>query len=213
MPDDLQYVKLPDGSYGAFPSSMKDEEITAVIQKQFPPPKQPSAADRFGMETARGMGLDPEKISSAYSEGPLGTKGTKGQLLEIGKEAATGAGNWLLNVAHDPVHLLDPLHAAASGITTAAGLPDIGSALDRNAYHAPNPGRLLGATATVLGSAEGAPEVARTAGVAKNAIRVGREAYQAEKLARENAPGGLSSIGPPSIRPLPQDARPLRPIR
>jgi hypothetical protein len=34
MPDDLQYVKLPDGSYGSFPSTMKDEEISAVIQKQ-----------------------------------------------------------------------------------------------------------------------------------------------------------------------------------
>jgi hypothetical protein len=33
---DQQYVKLPDGSYGAFPSSMKDEEITAAIQKNFP---------------------------------------------------------------------------------------------------------------------------------------------------------------------------------
>jgi hypothetical protein len=34
MPDDLQYVKLPDGSYGAFPAGMKDEEISAAIQKQ-----------------------------------------------------------------------------------------------------------------------------------------------------------------------------------
>jgi hypothetical protein len=37
MADDTQYVKLPDGSYGAFPSSMKDEEITAAVSKNFPP--------------------------------------------------------------------------------------------------------------------------------------------------------------------------------
>jgi len=36
MADDKQYVKLPDGSYGAFPSSMKDAEIVAAIQKNYP---------------------------------------------------------------------------------------------------------------------------------------------------------------------------------
>ena len=41
MADDLQYVKLPDGSYGAFPASMKDEDIAGAVQKHFPSPRTP----------------------------------------------------------------------------------------------------------------------------------------------------------------------------
>src|SRR5271167_701392 len=41
MADDLQYVKLPDGSWGAFPGSMKDEDIAGAVQKHFPSPRIP----------------------------------------------------------------------------------------------------------------------------------------------------------------------------
>lgn len=37
--DKNQYVKLPDGSYASFPSSMGDEDIQAALSKSFPPEK------------------------------------------------------------------------------------------------------------------------------------------------------------------------------
>ena len=38
MPDgDQQYIKLPDGSIGAFPASMADADIASVIRNHFPP--------------------------------------------------------------------------------------------------------------------------------------------------------------------------------
>lgn len=36
MPDDFQYVKLPDGSYGKFASDASDDVIRGAIQKDFP---------------------------------------------------------------------------------------------------------------------------------------------------------------------------------
>lgn len=36
MPDDFQYVKLPDGSYGKFRSDATDETIRSAISKDFP---------------------------------------------------------------------------------------------------------------------------------------------------------------------------------
>lgn len=45
MADDQQYVKLPDGTYGSFPSGMKDEEITSAIQKNFPSNPTPMPGD------------------------------------------------------------------------------------------------------------------------------------------------------------------------
>jgi len=81
MADGQQYVKLPDGSYGAFPSSMKDAEITAAIQKNFPQKSSeqetisslPNAAEQAKAET-QGQGLQmmrrdvPDRMTTRQQE-------------------------------------------------------------------------------------------------------------------------------------------------
>jgi hypothetical protein len=54
QPDNFQYVKLPDGSYGKFSGDASDDVIKSAISKDFPtafasqaPPDQSSAAMRF----------------------------------------------------------------------------------------------------------------------------------------------------------------------
>lgn len=114
---------------------------------------QPSRYEQFTNDVASGLGFDPQAIRANTSAG--------GQLLEMGKEAASGLGRFALNVAKDPAHIIDPINAMASGITKAAGLPDSSSEsiFDPNSYHAPNAGKLLGATANVAAGIE-APDAA-----------------------------------------------------
>jgi len=55
-------VKLPNGGFGVFPDTMSNEQIEAVLQKQFPTqtetkPDQPGALKRFG----QGMGIPTNK--------------------------------------------------------------------------------------------------------------------------------------------------------
>lgn len=53
-------VKLPNGNFGVFPDSMSNEQIEAVLQKQFPTeakPSPPGALQRYG----QGMGVPTSK--------------------------------------------------------------------------------------------------------------------------------------------------------
>jgi len=43
-PDQFQYIKLPDGSYGKFRSDASDEQIKGAISKDFPTAFKPSVA-------------------------------------------------------------------------------------------------------------------------------------------------------------------------
>lgn len=101
----------------------------------------------FGMNVARGMGLDVEKIAAAEEAG--------GQLSgagEIGRQALTGLGRFAGSVLKDPFRIVDPLHAMASSVETA--------------IKEKSPGQFLGASAAILGGAEGvtkAPGVVRAA--------------------------------------------------
>jgi hypothetical protein len=62
MPDQFQYIKLPDGSYGKFAANASDEQIRAAIQKDFPnafPAPEPTLTDRAistAKDFAKGVG-------------------------------------------------------------------------------------------------------------------------------------------------------------
>ena len=61
MPDKVQYIKLPDGSWGKFDENASDEEIRGHIQKDFPdafkPPPPPGAVSRFLKSASDASGL------------------------------------------------------------------------------------------------------------------------------------------------------------
>jgi hypothetical protein len=75
------HVQLPDGSIGEFPDGMTDQQIEAVLQKQFPqqqaqpqPPEQPSALSRFlssAVTPIKGavQGLDPRPTDAETQQG------------------------------------------------------------------------------------------------------------------------------------------------
>lgn len=76
MPDQFQYIKLPDGSYGKFRADATDAEIRGHIQNDFPdafkPASQPSAVSRFASSAADSSGLS--MIGNALRH-PLDTAG------------------------------------------------------------------------------------------------------------------------------------------
>jgi hypothetical protein len=141
---------------------------------------QPSRYESFTNDVASGLGFDPQAIRANTSAG--------GQLLEMGKEAASNLGRFALNVAKDPAHIIDPINAMASGITKAAGLPDSSSQsiFDPNSYSAPNPGKLLGATAQVAAGIE-APDAAGAISDATKPVRNAVAAKVVEPLVAKTA--------------------------
>lgn len=78
-------------------------------------PAQPSLLDTFGMETARGMGLDPEKIRE------FGGKSLGKQTLEASRQVISKAGPFMESVAKDPFKITEPFEAAATGIEKGVG--------------------------------------------------------------------------------------------
>jgi len=92
--DQNQYVKLPDGSYGSFPSSMKDEEITSAIQKNYP--SQPSLTTGSGMEAAAHAQAHPKPGvlpgQPAPAPAPTVNAGTQAEPLVTPKPGESFAG-------------------------------------------------------------------------------------------------------------------------
>lgn len=113
--------------------------------KKWNPVATPTSVDKFGMDVAKGMGFDPEKIRSAYQVG-----GGLGQVKELGSEAFHGLKDFAGRVAMDPFHIVDPLHSMASSLTHGLGLPD----KPGEGFHTPNPGEVVGAGASILGGVE-----------------------------------------------------------
>lgn len=74
-----------------------------------------SLFDVFGTETARGMGLDPEKIKR------LGGKSLGKQTLEAGREVLSGVAPFMERVAKDPFKITEPFESAATGIEKGVG--------------------------------------------------------------------------------------------
>jgi|SRR5882757_707821 len=170
MADDVQYIKLPDGSYGKFAANAKDEDIQAAISKDFPDafkqteaqqvanrpsvPRaplpgalQPSVKSKylpgraFGMQVAKGMGLDANKIAAAEDNG-----GQLSGALETGGQMLSGVVNFAGSVLKDPFNAVNPIHGMTSNLEQ--GIKE------------KSPGQVLGATSTILGGAEAPSKVA-----------------------------------------------------
>jgi hypothetical protein len=144
---------------------------------------KPTGVDKFGMDVATGMGLDSEKIRSAYKGG-----GTVGQVKEIGGEMFSGLKNYAGNVLKDPAHIIDPLNAMASGLTHGLGLPD----KPGESFHTPVPGEVVGSAANILGGAEGAGKVSKVSGKAavRDVLGVGEkdvESFTKKAATKEDA--------------------------
>lgn len=105
-------VRLPSGRIAHIPREnlVKIKHLGAV---EVTPPEKPGGYAQFSHELARNMGFDPEKIQK------FGGKSQLKQMLEAGKEFMVGTGKWMESTAKDPFHIVDPIHAVASGVTKA----------------------------------------------------------------------------------------------
>src|SRR5690349_21735096 len=124
---------------------MDVEESKPVQPKKYLPGRQ------FGMEVAKGMGLDAEKIKAAEDSG-----GQEAALKEIGSQVFEGLSNFASSVARDPFNVTQPLHGMASSV--------------EEAIKAKSPGRLMGAVSTILGGAESTEKVGQVRGKIGEAI-------------------------------------------
>ena len=122
---------------------------TPAAQFEVEKPTTYAPGRAFGLDVARGMGLDADKIKAAEDSG-----GHDAALKELGSQVLGGLAGFAGNVLKDPAHIADPLNATASALTDALGLPDKGSVFDPANYHRPSPGKLLGALSTIFGGAE-----------------------------------------------------------
>lgn len=103
-------VQLPDGRIVAFPDSMSDDAISAVIQKELGPPAKPSAASRFASSAADSSGLsmaghaiahpiemvsnvaealNPNTSTENFDKNPIvqGTRGAVGNTVDNARQA------------------------------------------------------------------------------------------------------------------------------
>ena len=119
MPQDTPYVTLQkNGKTYDFPREnlVKAKALGWMeVKGKNDEPVKPSLLDTFGMETARGMGLDPEKIMR------MGGKSLGKQSLEVGREVLSQAAPFMERVAKDPFKITEPFEAAATGIEKGVG--------------------------------------------------------------------------------------------
>jgi hypothetical protein len=108
------------------------------------PPKQYLPGRAFGMDVARGMGLNADAIADAEDKG-----GKTAALHEIGSQVLEG----LKGVLKDP---LSPISGTASNF--------------EDAVKSGSPGRIVGALSTILGGAEGAEKTVGAASSAREGI-------------------------------------------
>jgi hypothetical protein len=140
------------------------------------PPKQYLPGRQFGMEVAKGMGLDAEKIKAAEDAGGQGEG-----LKEIGRQVFEGLSGFGMSVLKDPFNAAKPITAAASNI--------------ENAVKQKSPGQLVGALSTVLGPAEGASKIAEALPSAERAAQaLGEVKGAAGKIPIDMAKPGATAL-------------------
>lgn len=119
MPKDAPYVTMQkNGKTYDFPREnlVKAKALGWMeVKGKNDDQEKPSLFDTFGMETARGMGLDPEKIQR------LGGKSLGKQTLEASRQVIEKAGPFMERVAKDPFRITEPFEAAASGVESGVG--------------------------------------------------------------------------------------------
>src|SRR6266850_5639854 len=116
---------------------------------------------KFGMDVARGMGLDADRIKEAEDRGGQ-TEGLK----EIGSQVLEGLSNFGMSVLKDPFNAAKPIEATATNL--------------ENAIKAKSPGQVVGALATILGGAQTAGKAGEVAGIARESI--GEAIHEGGKL-------------------------------
>lgn len=112
----------------------------------------------FGKRVGQGMGFDVDK-AERMETAPDGTKKPLMGGLELARQLLSQAGPWMEKVAQDPFHVADPIHAMATGMTTASGLPDTSdkSIFSKGSYSTPDPAKMLGAGSMILGGTDKLP--------------------------------------------------------
>jgi hypothetical protein len=164
-PSGKQYT-VPRGNL-AKARAMGWSEVTPTAK---PEVKKENLFDVFSVETARGMGLDPEKIQR------IGGKSTGKQALEAGREVTKNIGDWMTRVGKDPFKVMEPFHAAASGLEKGVG--DVSKVLTEEDRNSPDfmknlvgaGGRLTGSAAMTAAGIE-APEAAKIPGSVAEGVK------------------------------------------
>jgi hypothetical protein len=138
-------------STGAFSLSDVDKPAGGMFSAADVEPKKYFPGRQFGMEVAKGLGLDAEKIKAAEDKGGQGEG-----LKEIGNQVMEGLTHFVGSVVKDPFNAVKPIEGAATNF--------------ENAVKSGSPGQIVGAVASILGGAKGASKAAEVAGGARESI-------------------------------------------
>ena len=133
---------------GATPPLPSGYTLDAAAPK---PQKQYAPGRSFGMDVARGMGLDADKIAAAEDSGGEGEA-----WKEMGRQVFEGLSDLATRVAKDPFTL------KAIPVGMARSLED--------GIKAKSPGQIVGAMSSILGGAESAEDVPEAAGAVRGGI-------------------------------------------
>ena len=147
----IEVLSHVDPNFAALSGEAQQEVLTHL--KPAAPPKKYLPGREFGMDVARGMGLDADRIKSAEDKGGQGEA-----LKEIGSQVLEG----LKGVLKDP---LSPLSSASSNF--------------EEAVKSGSPGKIIGALSTILGGAEAAEKGTSVAGKMVKALPSAEHAAQA----------------------------------
>ena len=146
-------VTMPDGSTWNIPrENLIRARARGAVEVKVGAPTEPKLLDIAGMGTARGMGLDPERLQR------IGANRPGIQAIEIIKNMMQGTAGWMEATAKDPAHITDPLEALAGGVEK--GGKSLWSALTEDEKKDPKKiaaalGQLLGSTSMIAAGAEG----------------------------------------------------------
>jgi hypothetical protein len=109
-PDQFQYIKLPDGSYGKFRADASDEQIRGAVSKDFPDVFKPKAAPQQP-STWQVLTQPRDKTDKEYLgyTGPAGVAGATIKGLDDVGRGTLGAIKGVWNSLTDPT---EPLRTA-----------------------------------------------------------------------------------------------------
>jgi len=210
MPQDTPYVTLQkNGKTYDFPREnlVKAKALGWMeVKGKNDEPVKPSLLDTFGMETARGMGLDPEKIMR------MGGKSLGKQSLEAGREVLSQAAPFMERVAKDPFKIAEPFEAAATGIEKGVG--SVWDALTTGDKNAPDfkerlvkaGGKLTGGLAGAAALGEAPESIEGAAALPKKVGEVAEKAGELPGKAVRTTVRSIADRDPAAVREAAQKA-------